>query len=345
MAGSRRFEARGTGSSAERFRSARLRLTVFYLAIIVVIVALLSSALYELHAHDVGKREGGREVPELRDGDPDLVEPASVAEYLESLGRSILVADAVTVLVGAGLSWLLATRTLRPLKEAVDAEQRFYAYAAHDLRTPLAVMRTEAEVALRSPTLAGEARAVLESSLEEIDRVSTMVEQMLDLVRSRAAGGRRTAAREPVDLAETVRGVTAKLSRRAFSRGIALVTDAAREVRIQGDTLALERTIYNVLENSLAYTPAGGSITAKVWKDGGGAHVSVEDTGVGIDSRDLPHITEPFFRGDRARGAHAGGAGLGLTIVQSVVDEHRGELRVESAPGRGTTVTLRFPAV
>jgi signal transduction histidine kinase len=305
----------------------------------VVIVAVLSSALYELHYHDVGRRERRREVPGLALEGRDAAESPSLAEYLESLGRSILVADVITIVVGGGLSWLLASRTLRPIKEAVDAEQEFYANAAHDLRTPLAVMRTEAEVALRTGGVAGEARQVLESSLEEIARISTMVEQMLDLARH------REHPREPLDLAGTARAVAARLARRAEALRVRLLVAAEDSARIEGSALDIERAICNVVENSLAYTPGGGSVTLTVRKAGSDVLLSVADTGIGIDAGDLPRVTEPFFRGDRARGAHTGGAGLGLTIARSVMEDHRGDLRVESSPGGGTTVTLRFPAV
>ncbi len=336
--------ARATGSSADRFRAARLQLTFLYLAIIVAIVALLSAALYEFHAHDVENIDRRRAVAALKPESPGAEDTPSFAEYLESLGRSIIIADLITIAAAGGLSWLLATRTLRPIKAAVDAEQKFYANAAHDLRTPLAVMRSEAEVALRSGGVKGDARQVIESSLEEIARMSTMVEQMLDLARSGAPGAARVLPMEPVDLAEMVQALTTKLARRAESVGIRLVTRAVTSARISGNSFALERALYNIVENALAYTPAGGMITVEVHRAGGHVILTVADTGIGIDREDLPHITEPFFRGDRARGTHAGGAGLGLTIVRTTMDEHRGSFLAESSPGGGTTITLRFPA-
>jgi signal transduction histidine kinase len=344
MIGSRLFGGRATGSSADRFRSARLKLTLLYAAIIVAIVAILSSALFELHTHDIENRERGRTVPGLGPEGPDFKDAPSIGEYLESLGRSIIVADIITILVAGGLSWLLASRTLRPIKAAVEAEQEFYANAAHDLRTPLAVMRSEAEVALRAGTVIGDARQVIESSLEEIARMSTMVEQMLDLARSGSPGAPRLQPMGPVDLSEIARALTAKLARRADSRGISLVTKAGSAARINGNSFALERAVYNVLENALAYTPAGGAITVTVRKAAGHVILSVADTGIGIDREDLPHITEPFYRGDRARGTQSGGAGLGLTIVRTTMDEHRGSLQAESAPEGGTIITLQFPA-
>jgi signal transduction histidine kinase len=344
MVGSKHFGARATGSSAERFRSARLRLTFLYLAIIVAIVALLSSALYELSAHDMDRRERGRVVPGLAADDRSPSDRTSVGEYLESLGRSIVLADILTIVVAGGLSWLLASRTLRPIREAVEAEQKFYVNAAHDLRTPLAVMRSEAEVALRSDTVRGESRQVIESSLEEIARMSTMVEQMLDLARSGTAGAARTLCMETVDLSPMAESLVSKLSRRAESVGISLVTNIEGPSRINGNTFALERALYNVLENALAYTPAGGTVTVTVRKAGGHVMLTVTDTGIGIAPKDLPHITEPFYRGDQARGTQSSGAGLGLTIARTTMNEHRGALLAESGPGRGTTITLRFPA-
>jgi signal transduction histidine kinase len=344
MSESKPSVARATSSSAERFRSARLKLTLLYLAIIVAIVALLSSALYELHAHDVENIDRRRAVQGLRPEGPGPGEAPSIGEYLESLGRSIIVADIITIVTAGGLSLLLATRTLRPIKEAVEAEQKFYANAAHDLRTPLAVMQSEAEVALRSNGVNGDARQVIESSLEEIARMSTMVEQMLDLARSGTPGAARVLAMTPMDLAEMVRALTAKLARRAGSMGISLVTLAGSAARISGNVFALERAVYNLLENALAYTPTGGTVTVQVQKAGSHVILSVSDTGIGIDREDLPHITEPFFRGDRARATHSGGAGLGLTIARTTMEEHRGSLMAESSPGSGTIITLRFPA-
>lgn len=249
--------ARDTGSSAERFRSARRKLSLLYLAIIVAIVVLLSASLYEFHAHDVESIDHRRSVAGLPPAEgPD--DRPGVAEYLESLGRTIVMADIITIVAAGALSWLLATRTLRPIRAAVAEEQNFYANAAHDLRTPLAVMRSEAEVTLRAGGLSAEARKVIESSLEEIARMSTMVEQMLDLARSGAPGAPAATPLAKVDLAQTARALTAKLARRAESAGIRLVAETGAAACISGNSFAIERALFNVLENALAYTRRGG---------------------------------------------------------------------------------------
>lgn len=345
----RQFAVQATGSRADPFRVARWRLTAIYCGILAVIVVVLSATLYGFHSTDVDRIErrgrdsaieGLRKVatPEGR-----FERSADLEEYLGSLGRSILIADLITLGVGGAASAFLAGRTLRPIRASVESEKQFFANAAHDLRTPLAVMRSEAEVALRAGTLTPDAaRRIIRSSLEEIDRMAAMVEQVLDLARGDRAG--RAAAHAPLDLAAAARGIVDKAQARAGERGVRLTLEAPSEAHIRGDALAIPRAIGNLLENSFAYTPPGGAVEVSVHRMHGHVLLRVDDTGIGIPEEDLPRITEPFFRGDRARGAHAGGAGLGLTIVKSIMDAHGGVLRAARRPSGGTSVTLRFPA-
>lgn len=359
----RRYAARVTGSGTDPFRSARWKLTAIYCGILAAIVAVLSATLYEFHSNDVDRLEQesrgpsieglGRVVPpggnfsaaETPGGESRFSErSADLSEYLERLGRSILLADLVTLVIGGAASAFLPGRTLRPIRAAVESEKQFFVNAAHDLRTPLAVMRSEAEVALRTGTItADNARRLVRSSLEEIDRMAAMVEQMLDLARGDRA--ERASAHVRLDLAEVARGMVEKTQARAEERRVRLTVDAVVESHIRGDSLAIQRAIGNLLENSLAYTPPGGAVEVSVQRAHGHVILRVDDTGIGIPEEDLPHITEPFFRGDRAGARTAGGAGLGLTIVQSIMDVHGGVMRAARRPAAGTSITLRFPAV
>ena len=344
MSTSKPSAGRGTVSRADPFASARLKLTLLYLAIITAIVVVLSSSLYEFHANDVTTIEHRRTIARLPEDGPGDERPG-FEEYVERLGRTIIFADIITIAIGGALSYLLAAQTLRPIKVSVEGQQRFFANAAHDLRTPLAVMRTEAEVALRSRDLGVDAaRTVITSSLEEIQRMSAMVEQMLSLAQSGGARQVDRAAFRQLDLAELAREVTAKMARRAEDRGVMIRVEASEPARILGDALSLERCLYNIVENAIRYTPAGGRVSVLVTRHGGHVLVKVTDTGIGIPPEDLPHVMEPFYRGDHARSVHEGGAGLGLTMARAAMEEHRGSLSVESRPGDGTTISLQFPA-
>ncbi|HUX52438.1 MAG TPA: HAMP domain-containing sensor histidine kinase [Spirochaetia bacterium] len=338
---SRQFEEWGTALTAEPFRWARIKLTLVYLGIIAAIVLVFSSSLYSVHSYNVERIEHHRRA--------DLAAPLeirpSLNDYVQDLGRAIIIGDIITIIVAGSLSYVLAGRTLTPIKDSIEAEQQFFANAAHDLRTPLAVMRTEAEVALRGDDLSTEeARGVIESSLEEIGRMSIMVEQMMSLVRPRTQHRPAKAEMVTLDLSDLAQSVARKMKTRATSEGVRLEITTEGQTYIRGNSSNIERALFNIVENALNYTHAGGSIFVRTRRTGNHVELAVSDTGIGIAPGDLPHITEPFYRGDRARTTHAGGAGLGLTIARTTMTEHRGSLLAQSEPGSGTTITLRFPA-
>ena len=342
--------APATASRSDPFRRARRKLTLLYLATITAVVTVLSSALYGFHARDVEEIERRRAGPEmegrrLTDGRLPADDAGSgLGEYLERLGRSIVIADIITIIAGGMLSYLLAARTLRPIKEAVEAEQRFFANAAHDLRTPLAVMRSEAEVALRAGSLDPREARPGDHELPGRDRAGCRPWWSRCWTWPKAARPPGAVARAPLDLSALGATAAARMARRAEEAGVRLSAEAGPPLMIPGDAPSIERAVSNVLENAVSYTPRGGCVTVRARREGASAVIEVSDTGIGIPPEDLPHITEPFFRGDKARGAHAGGAGLGLTIARTTLEEHRGTFLAKSAPEGGTTITLKFPA-
>lgn len=173
--------------------------------------------------------------------------------------------------------------------------------------------------------------------------MSKMVEQMRILSRTQSGGnGGRPAAREELDLAEISRTAVSKMSRRAEELGVAIVAEPVAVGRIRGNRDSFERALFNVVENALSYTPRGGNVRISVRRDGAHIELAVADTGIGISAKDLPHITEPFYRADEARSTNTGGSGLGLTIVADIVTAHNGTLHIDSASGKGTTVRMRF---
>ena len=302
-----------------------------YLIILTIVVVFLSSTLYTVH---------GQEVRELGTREPATAQDTVLEHYLERLARSIVLTDLLTILGAGLLSYYLAGRTLRPIRQAVEARQQFFANAAHDLRTPLAVLRTEAEVALRQAELPPEeARQVLLSSLEEVDRMSRMVEDLLLL----ALEGKQELRREPHDLADLVGTVVQRLDGPAREKSLTLQWAPSPPVLVPLDAPAVERALVNVLGNSLRYTLAGGRVEVSLTVSRDAAQVLVVDDGMGISPEDLPHVLDPLYRADQARSSSPDGAGLGLAIVQRIVTEHGGTVEIESPAGKGTRVKLRFP--
>jgi heavy metal sensor kinase len=228
------------------------------------------------------------------------------------------------------------------LERSFDEVRRFTADAAHELRTPLAVMRGVAEYALRAPRDPEQHRRAQEDQLEEIDRLTRLVEGLLFLSRSDA--GHAASAFRMVRLEAVVREVAEGLQPLAAEKGVTLVVDGLTTPAVLGDEDQLRRLLFNVTDNAIKYTPAGGSVTIRGESREGEARVVVADTGVGIPPEHLPRVFDRFYRVDPARGGEAEGTGLGLSISRAIAEGHGGTIDIESTPGRGTRVTLRLPA-
>jgi len=231
--------------------------------------------------------------------------------------------------------------------EAAFAEiRRFSADAAHELRTPLTALRGGLEVALRAERTAPQYRAALASSLDDVERLVRLAEDLLLLTRS-SAGAEAKAA--PVDLEPLVLDVLDTALRLAAGGAVTVrLADAFpragdAQLTVTGEAMALRRALLNLVENALKYTPAGGTVELALAREGAEGVIRVRDTGVGIAAADLERIFDPFVRLDAARARATGGAGLGLAIARSIVAAHGGTLAGESAPGRGSVFTIRLP--
>lgn len=230
---------------------------------------------------------------------------------------------------------------LDKLESAHGTQQRFLADASHELRTPLTVLRGEIEVALRRERPAEEYREVLESSREEIERLTKLTENLLSLARSDA--GESIATHEVVDIAAVCGRVSDALAAQAAAKRITLSVAASTPICVTGDAIALERVCLNLTENAIRYSPAGESVVIHARAESAEAVLSVTDTGPGIGAEHLPHLFERFYRVDKARAREHGGAGLGLAIVEALVKAHGGVVAVSSIVGHGTTFTVRLP--
>ncbi len=231
---------------------------------------------------------------------------------------------------------------LARLEGAFAQMRRFAADAAHELRTPLTALKGGIEVALRAERPAAEYRRVLQSSLEEVERLIRLAEDLLLL--SRASAGVE-GARKPVDLEPLVLDVLDVGTQLAPGTGVAVRLTGSAPAAVRGDAGELRRAILNLVENAVKYTGEGGRVEVSLACSDGWAVIVVQDTGPGIDPADAERIFQPFVRLDVARARATGGAGLGLSIARSIVLDHGGTLTVESAPGAGSRFTIRLPLV
>jgi signal transduction histidine kinase len=272
---------------------------------------------------------------------------AVVADRMEledeyaSLIRTFAAAALVALLLVGGGSYILVRKSTAPVERSMDQMRRFMADAAHELRTPITLLRTRAEVALGQEREAGSDATTFRAMERETARMGEIVGDLLTLARADA--GERPVARAAVFLDDVAADAVDAVRTLAEQKRVALEVGRFDEARITGDAALVRQLLVIVLDNAVKFTPGGGRVTIDVATDGGGrASVVVADTGVGIPAEQLPRVFERFYRGDPAR-REAEGAGLGLAIARWIADAHGARIAITSEPGAGTRVTVEFP--
>jgi heavy metal sensor kinase len=228
-------------------------------------------------------------------------------------------------------------------QRSFEQVRRFTADAAHELRTPLATMRTEAEVALRSPRSPEGDACVLENLPDEIERLSRLVSHLLFL--SREDAGIRMGDFQPVHLDDLARKVGEHMQVAAREKGVKLVVDLPESCRVSGDAQRLRQLFFNLLDNAVKYTPANGDVSVLGQSSGSEARVTIADTGVGIPADHLPHVFDRFYRVDPSRRPEMDGTGLGLAVCRSIAEAHGGHINIQSISSSGTQVSLSLPVL
>jgi len=236
--------------------------------------------------------------------------------------------------------------TLNAMLDRIEAAMRritqFTADASHELRTPIALMRTRAEISLRHPRTAEESRRTIELMHDELLRASGLIEHLMMMARADASTIEATLA--DCDLVALCRDACAQIEVAADARQTQLLACLPNErIIVHADARLMRQLLIILLDNAVKYTPNGGTVQLSLSRTERGVEVSVLDTGVGVDEEDLSHIFERFYRADKARSREMGGAGLGLSIARWIAEQHGCQLTAESTPGEGSIFHLFFP--
>lgn len=307
------------------FYKARIKLTAWYLMIIMIVSGLFSAVIYRVQTSEI-ERFNRVQLQRIQFGfriqltNPDLIEESKDRIRL----TLIFVNLAILIVSGIG-GYILAGITLAPIKAMLDDQQRFVADASHELRTPLTSLKTAFEVFLRGHKIQAPTKSLIVESITEVDKLQSLTSMLLRLSKTKKIY-------EKVVLKKIILQAASKISPEAKT--------TLQNVEINGDPLALEELMVILLDNAVKYSPNQKDIKISLKKLAGKVTIGVSDRGLGIAQKDLPHIFDRFYRGDKARSA--GGFGLGLSIAKKIVEEHHGTISVTSKINFGTTVQVIF---
>ncbi|MFA6963525.1 MAG: HAMP domain-containing sensor histidine kinase [Patescibacteria group bacterium] len=331
------------------FDQASLRLSLFYVLIIMMISIGFSVGLFNISSNEIG-RGLGKQSRFLQDINMHVLAPNIDLERLRqeqidesngNLRTNLIYFNLLILLLSSCASYFFARKTLEPIRESVEAQNRFTADASHELRTPLTALRTEIEVAMRDDKLNLQAaKKLLESNLEEIAKLESLSNALLKLAKnenSKPEIGK-------VDLSEVVISAYEKVESLANKKSM-IFDNHLQPAIVRGDRHSLTELFVILLDNAIKYSPNKSKINIDIQIDGNFVLVGIKDRGLGIKASDLPYIFNRFYRADNSRSKESvAGYGLGLSIAKQIADLHGGNLSATSKPGKGSEFIVKLPA-
>jgi len=331
------------------FTKTRIKLTVWYLLIIMLVSSMFSVVIYRLLTTEIARFERlQRTRIERRITDfmpPPFQFPEASAQLMEETKQRILL---MLVFINCGifvfagiLGYILAGKTLEPIREMMDEQNRFISDASHELRTPLTSLKSAFEVYLRSNTpTAKEAKTLAQESIIEVNKLQSLSESLLNLAQYEKPNG--SMQFETINISHAIKSAIKKIELKAKQKNVRIST-SLQNISIQGNLYGLTDLFTILLDNAVKYSHDKSSIYIQTKKIDREEEVLVIDEGIGILKKDISHIFDRFYRADNARSKNqTGGYGLGLSIAQKIATIHNGSIRVISNIGKGSTFVVQF---
>lgn len=331
------------------FESARIKLTTWYLLIIMLVSIMFSMVIYVGATNELSRIQRVQTLRqrELTEGivpptrafriDPEVIE-----ESRNRVRLALIVINFIIFGVAGAAGYFLAGRTLKPIEEMIDEQNKFITGASHELRTPLTALKTSTEVGLRDKNLtAADARSLLRDNLEEVENLKLLTDNLLRLSQFEELNGDMDM--KSVRLSEILEESKRKVSALAKAKRITIEIPKERS-KVKGDKVSLVELMVILFDNAIKYSPKGSNVNVTTVSSDHKILIKVKDMGMGIDEKDIKHIFDRFYRGDKARSKeNVSGYGLGLSIARKTAGLHGGTIEAESESGKGSTFTVTLP--
>ncbi len=332
------------------FHGARLKLTAWYLCIIMLISISFSVVIYNVLTSEVDRYsriQKTRIERRLHEGDyfPSItiMDPELIEEIKQRIVVILVAVNTAIFILSGGLGFILAGRTLMPIQDMLDEQNRFITDSSHELRTPLTSLKSALEVNLRDTDLTlHDAKIVMTESIQEINKLQLLADELLLLAQYQTSNEYATI--QKLSLNEITKEVVHAMEPLAILKNITM-KNSTKDIMIEGNKEGLTKLLTILLDNAIKYSTENKSIHIDTKRTDGSITISVQDEGIGIPKKDIPHIFDRFYRTDGARSkTNTGGYGLGLSIAKQIVDIHHGEIAAQSREHKGTTILVRLPA-
>lgn len=321
------------------FLKARIRLTAWYLLILMAVSISFSVIIYNAATFELSRfAQMQKQRFERRMMLSEMLDTELLNEAKKRIILNLGILNVAILGIASVLGYYLSGKTLEPIQEMVDSQYRFVSDASHELKTPITAMKTTLEVALRDKKLGIiEAKNTLVTSLEEVDRLQKLAEGLLELSRDQLINP------EEFDAYSILNNAKKAIEPLAALRKIKILLGKNPKIKVFCNPQSIERVILSILDNAVKYSKVGAKVEMNIKSENKRTIFVIKDYGRGIDDADLKHIFDRFYRADKSR--HTQGYGLGLSIAQKIVIANKGQIVVKSIKNVGTKVSISLPSV
>lgn len=329
------------------FTRARVKLTAWYILIIMIVSITFSIAFYLASAFGIERSVAGRYLLSTG-GNPDYFALPTglrngIEDFKTQLRFALVIVNGFIFVFASGAGYFLAGKTLKPIEESMEKQKRFVTDASHEFRTPLTALKTSIEVNMqdnefRSPRV----QDLLQRNLYQIDKLQELANRLLTLAQYQKGNSVHFSS---LSLLSIVDEAKMKVKNLADAKHITIHTKI-KDTQIQGEKESLQELLTILLDNAIKYSHKKSSITIRDTLRANITTIMVNNKGIGIAKKDIPHIFERFYRADTSRSANGTtGFGLGLSIAKQIVEKHKGNISVVSEEGGGTDFIIELPRI